>query len=224
MKHPITWPVELGLCLALMTPLARGQAFTAEGLIEPAPAAASEPKAATPQTPGNTIPIKPKTIITIFEQACVRTTGQSSQAVDWALANDFEPVDTQTRDSMQTLLAGEPGAVLVAPNTDGRVMLAVAFNQCSVWAERTPGPPVRAALSAMVQAQSQKGAKTQALLDRSLERSGAWRNQTKWRYRPAGQAQDWNLTAVTTLASSPGTQVLRWSPVSGEKSKPTALP
>jgi hypothetical protein len=216
MNNTLSSSVLIALCGLLSSPCALAQTFTAQevqasGNATPEPEATTESKASAPKK--STTPIKPKTIITIFEQACVRTAGQSAEAVDWALAHDFEPVDSDTRGSMETLLAGEPGTVLVAPKTDGRVMLAVAFNQCSVWAERTPGPPVRAALSAMVQAQSSKGAKTQTLLDRSMERAGAWRNQMKWRYRPAGTAQDWNLNAVTTLANSPGTQVLRWSPV-----------
>jgi hypothetical protein len=205
----------LFLC-AVVTTSACAQAFTAQELGDSVEGetgfATPQPASAPARSPKGSV--KPKTVITIFEQACVRTEGQSSNAVDWALAHEFIPVDPETRGSMETtLLNGQPGTVLVAPKTGGRVMLAVAFNQCAVWAERTPGPPIRSALTAMVQGQQNKGATTQRLVDRSVERAGSWRNQMKWRYRPAGADQDWSLGVVTTMANSPGTQVLHWAPL-----------
>jgi hypothetical protein len=215
-SHSLRSRYALALALsvsAIWPTCASAQDFTAQVLRDPDAhddANLASPKTAPNSPAGKRSTIKPKAVITIFEQACMRTTGQSAQAVDWALAHEFVPVETQRSATEDTMLGGEPGTVLVAPHTDGRVMLAVALNQCTVWAERIPGPPIRQAVSNMV---LDKYVKAQRLIDRSVERAGMWRNQMKWRYRPAGADQDWSLGLITTLANSPGTQVLRWAPL-----------
>jgi hypothetical protein len=155
--------------------------------------------------------LEAKEIVAIFEQACVQTQGNSPAAIDWALTNSFEPIDMTREGAVQTLLQGQSGSVLAAPNTEGRVMLTVTTTQCSVWAERTPGPALRAALSAWLSGLVLKGAKAQALLDRSVERAGAWRHHMKWRYRAVGARHDATLSGLTTLTNTPGTQVLHWA-------------
>ena len=195
--------VVAGLCLSLSSAVMAQEVFSAD-MVGEVPAAQPD---TTPLADLN-----PKLVVTVFEQACVLTGGQAPAAIDWALTNDFVPADVMSG-SAEGLLEGQPGTVMVAPGTDGRVMLAVSASQCSVWAERTPGPPLRSALAAMVVTLTAKGHKAQVTLDRSVERAGAWRNQMQWRYRAVGTQQDWGLGAVTTLANTPGTQVLHFAPV-----------
>jgi hypothetical protein len=153
----------------------------------------------------------PEAVARIFEQACILTEGVTGAAIDWALSQGFEPVDPMR--PSEGLLDGKAGTVLVAPASEGRVMLAAAESQCSVWAERTPGPPVRLAMAALAGRLQGKGAKLQVVVNRNVERSGAWRNQAQWRYRSVGGSQDFGIGSVTTLTDSPGTQVLHLAPM-----------
>lgn len=176
--------------------------FTAP-LVHPTPAAVEAPPAE---------PLTAERIVSWFEQACVATRGESGPAIDWALENGFQPVDPM-RGSTDHLLGGEPGTVLVAPGSDGQVMLATAASQCSVWAERQEGPPLRQALAAMVGTLTAKGARARVEVERNLERSGAWRSQVQWRYRGVGASHDLGIGAVTTLAAGAGTQMLHVAPL-----------
>ena len=155
--------------------------------------------------------LAPEAVARVFEQACVSTEGRPAAAIDWALSQGFEPVDPMR--ASEGLLDGKQGTVLVAPATEGRVLLVAAEDQCSVWAERTPGPPLRLAMAALVGRLEGKGAKLQVVVNRSVERSGAWRNQAQWRYRAVGAGQDLGLGSVTTLNDGPGTQVLHLAPL-----------
>ena len=157
-------------------------------------------------------PLTPQEMVRWFESACVATQGQAGAAIDWALSNGFEPVDPM-RGSTDGLLDGKPGTVLAAPGGGGRVMLAAADAECSLWIEGEEGPPVRQALAAAVGALVGKGAKARVEVDRNVERAGAWRGQVQWRYRAIGGSLDFGVAAVTTLANGPGTQVLRVSPL-----------
>ncbi len=149
----------------------------------------------------------------IFVQACVQTSAEEGAAVDWALAQGFEPVDP-ARGSMEGLLAGQPGSVLAAPGTRGQVLLAAATGrQCTVWAEQMPGPPVRTAMQEALGQLSSRGAKVQLGVDRNFERAGAWRNQLQWRYRAVGASGDLGIGAITTLGDAPGTQGLNVAPL-----------
>jgi hypothetical protein len=149
----------------------------------------------------------------VFQQACVLTGAEEGAAVDWALSQGFEPVDPM-RGSMEGLLAGNPGSVLAAPGTQGRVLLAAATGrQCTVWAEQMPGPLVRTAVMEVLSALAAKGAKLQLGVDRNFERAGAWRNQMQWRYRAVGASGDLGLGAITTLGDTPGTQGLNVAPL-----------
>lgn len=149
----------------------------------------------------------------IFQQACVLTGAEEAAAVDWALAQGFEPVDPM-RGSMDSLLAGQAGSVLAAPGTRGRVLLAAATGrQCTVWAEQMNGPAVRTAAIEALSALKFKGARLQLGVDRNFEHSGAWRNQIQWRYRAVGASSDLGLGAITTLGDAPGTQGLNAAPL-----------
>jgi len=194
-----------GALLLLMPLLARGQVtpvFTAP-LVQPTGAVSA---------PAAHEPMSPQAVVRWFEQACVVTQGQAGAAVDWALSNGFEPVDPM-RGGADTLLDGKPGTVLMAPGSGGLVMLAATDSQCSLWMEQQEGPPVRAALAAMVGDFTAKGAKARVEIDRNLERAGAWRGQVQWRFRGVGWSRDVGVGAVTTLANSPGTQVLHVVPL-----------
>jgi hypothetical protein len=153
-------------------------------------------------------------IVALFERACIATDGQNESAIDWALSNAFEPID-EPRVSAGTLLNGEAGTVLAAPKTQGHVMLAVGSNQCAVWAENTSGPPLRAAFLSKVKTFGAKGNQIKPVFDRNVQRAGAWRNQSKWRFQSTGSTKRWDLNTVTTLVESPGTQVLRLSVLPG---------
>lgn len=149
----------------------------------------------------------------IFVQACVQTSAEEGAAVDWALTQGFEPVDPM-RGSMEGLLAGQPGSVLAAPGTGGRVLIAAATGrQCTVWAEQMSGPLVRSAMQEALGVLASKGARVQLGVDRNFERAGAWRNQLQWRYRAVGGSADLGIGAITTLGDTPGTQGLNVAPL-----------
>jgi len=198
--HPALWGALLlmpGLAWAQGTPV-----FTAP-LVEP-PAAVSAPAGAESASP--------QALVRWFEQACVVTQGRAGEAVDWALANGFQPMDP-LRGNADTLLDGKPGTVLMAPDSSGLVMLAATDAQCSLWIDQQEGPPLRAALAAMVGELTAKGSKARVEVERNLERAGAWRGQVQWRFRGVGWSRDVGIGAVTTLANTPGTQVLHVVPV-----------
>ncbi|WP_457334622.1 NMCC_0638 family (lipo)protein [Rhizobacter sp. P5_C2] len=155
----------------------------------------------------------PRAVARLFREACIQTEGQAAAAVDWALAQGFSPVDPM-RGSTDELLAGEPGTVLAAPGSDSRVLLVAAQGaRCMVWAERLAGPGLRLALVEMTGELAGKGARVQLQVERSIERSGAWRTQMQWRYRRVGGSQDFGIGSVTTLSAAPGTQALHFSPL-----------
>ena len=173
--------------------------FTAP-LVEP-PSAVSAPASREPASP--------QALVRWFEQACVVTQGQAGAAVDWALSNGFEPVDA-LRGGADTLLDGKPGTVLMAPDSGGQVMLAATDAQCSLWTEQQEGPPLRAALAAMVGELTAKGGKARVEVERNLERAGAWRGQVQWRFRGLGWSRDVGVGAVTTLANTPARRCCTW--------------
>lgn len=196
--------------VALLALLACGSAVAQVTPVFTAPLV--HPSSAPPPPEPVRAPLTPQEMVRWFESACVATQGQSGAAIDWALSNGFEPVDPM-RGSTDSLLDGKPGSVLSAPNAGGRVMLAAAEADCSLWVEGEEGPPLRQALAAAVGVLTAKGAKTRVEVDRNVERAGAWRGQVQWRYRAVGGSLDFGVAAVTTIAPGPGTQVLRVSPL-----------
>lgn len=205
LRHAWAWA---GLWALLAVPVqAQDQVFSADMVGKPAVPFDGEP---LPE-------LNPVLVVTAFEQGCLLAEGRVGTTLDWATANDFEPADPADP-SVAGMLGGQPGTVLVAPETAGRVMLAVSEGQCSVWAERTPGPPLRAALAGLVDSlvTSGKGHTAQLRLDRSAEAAGAWRNQMEWRYRAGGTSRDWSVGVATTLGNGPGTQVLHMAPLAAE--------
>jgi hypothetical protein len=155
----------------------------------------------------------PQGVARTFSQACVLTGGDESAAVDWALAQGFEPADA-LRGNVDGLLSGNPGSVLAAPGTRGRVLLVAATGrQCTVWVDQMPGPALRTAVAEAVGVLAGKGARVQLQADRNFERAGAWRNQMQWRYRAVGASGDMGLGAITTLSDNPGTQALHAAPM-----------
>lgn len=157
--------------------------------------------------------LAPRAVARVFREACVDNEGQAAAAVDWALAQGFSPVDP-IRGSTDGLLSGEPGSVLAAPGSDNRVLLVASTgSRCMVWAERVSGPGLRLAVVEMTGELAGKGARAQLQVERSIERSGAWRSQMQWRYRRVGGSQDFGIGAVTTLTAGPGTQALNFAPL-----------
>src|SRR5688572_8646393 len=67
----------------------------------------------------------PQGVARVYQQACVLTGGEATAAVDWALSQGFEPAEA-LRGNVDGLLSGQPGSVMAAPGTRGRVLLAAA--------------------------------------------------------------------------------------------------
>jgi hypothetical protein len=153
----------------------------------------------------------PQAVVGLFEQGCLAHEGELQRVVDWAISAGLEPLDPKVPD-LQALLEGRDGAVLAVPGTEARVMIAAASDRhCIVWAEQANGPGVRLALLQALGERETRGARVAVELDRQVERAGAWRQQTQWRYRRAG-GSDHLIGAVTTLAERPAAQVLRFAP------------
>jgi hypothetical protein len=154
----------------------------------------------------------PQGVANIFHQACVRNAGQAEAAVDWALTQGFEPLDALGGTGFE-LLEGQPGNVLAAPASEGRVMLVVTHERrCTVWAQRLSGPQLRLAMAEVMDRLSQAGHRVTRDFERNIERAGAWRNQTQWRVRPVGVVAEFGVSAVTTLGTAPATQALNIAP------------
>ena len=151
-------------------------------------------------------------IVRAFVEGCVVNEGDPVTATDWALNEGFQPIDP-LRDEPQQLLNGQPGTVLSMPGSSGQVLMAVAADRrCTVWTERALGPGVRNALRQSMADLAAKGAQVQPLVDRSIERAGAWRQYEQMRYRRVGGSQDFAVASVTTLTSRPGVQALNFGP------------
>ncbi len=168
---------------------------------------------------GQVFPDDPKTLLTpqgvanIFLQACLRGAAQGEAAVDWALTQGFEPVDSLGGTGYE-LLEGQPGNVLRAPGSEDRLLLVVTHDQrCTLWAQRISGPQLRLAVAEVMDRLGNSGARVTRDFERNIERSGAWRNQTQWRYRlPRGSNAEFGVSAVTTLGTAPATQALNMAP------------
>jgi hypothetical protein len=158
--------------------------------------------------------LTPQGVAFAFQQACIRTEAQAEGAVDWALTQGFEPLDV-LMGSTHEMLQGQPGAVLAAPGSEGRVMLVVTTDrQCTVWAQRANGPALRIAVGEAMGRLTAAGARVQLDLERNIERSGVWRSQQQWRYRAAGGGREFGIGAATTLTATPATQALNIAPLS----------
>ena len=164
-------------------------------------------------------------IVRAFVEGCVVNEGDPVTATDWALNEGFEPINPLS-DEPQQLLNGQPGTVLSMPGSSGQVLMAVAADRrCTVWTERALGPGVRNALRQSMADLAAKGAQVQPLVDRSIERAGAWRQYEQMRYRRVGGSQDFAVASVTTLTSRPGVQALNFGPyAAGPARDPDGLP
>ena len=167
---------------------------------------------------GQVFPDDPKSLFTpqgvanIFQQACLRGGAQGEAAVDWALTQGFEPLDSLGGTGYE-LLEGQPGNVLRAPGSEDRVLLVVTHDQrCTLWAQRVSGPQLRLAMAEVMDRLGSGGARVTRDFERNLERAGAWRNQTQWRYRPVRANAEFGVSAVTTLGTAPATQALNMAP------------
>jgi hypothetical protein len=155
---------------------------------------------------------QPRNVARAFVQGCLQTEGQPPAAVDWALSQGFEPLDP-SRGNADELLSGLPGSVLVAPDSQGRVLLAVAEGQrCTLWVDKAVGPSLKLAMATVLAEHTAKGAKLSIEVDRAVENAGAWRNHLQWRYRAFGARSDFSIVAVTTLLPAPATQAINLSP------------
>lgn len=189
------------------------RAFALSGFVVAAFVACGGASAQASAEPPLSVWATPQGVARTFQQACLLTGADEAAAVDWALSQGFEPAEA-LRGNVDGLLSGQPGSVLAAPGTRGRVLLAAATGrQCTVWADQMSGPALRTAVAEAVGSLSAKGARVQLQADRNFERAGAWRNQMQWRYRAVGASGDLGVGAVTTLSDNPGTQALNVAPL-----------
>lgn len=193
----------------------------------------------------------PQGVANIFQQACLRTGAQAEAAVDWALTQGFEPLDALGGTGYD-LLEGQPGNVLRAPpdlsqrakpaegsqstrdgpfvdarapGADERVLLVVTHDQrCTVWAQRVSGPQLRLAMAEVLDRVGSSGARVVRDFERNIERGGAWRNQSLWRYRPSRGNVEFGVSAVTTLNAAPATQALNMAPWQAPVGPPAPVP
>lgn len=182
--------------------LTRGRATTA-----PVPAAGD-----TPGFGDGDPKLAPQAVVELFDAGCVAHEGEVQRVVDWAITAGMEPLDPATP-NVQALLDGREGSILALPGTQGRVMIAAGSGRhCVVWTEQASGPALRLALLQVLAGRTAKGELVETEVDRKVERGGAWRQQTQWRYRRVGGSADYQIGAVTTLADRPAAQVLRLAP------------
>lgn len=154
----------------------------------------------------------PEQVAQAFVDGCLLTEGELTPAVDWAINAGWLPADASAVD-VRPLLGGQAGTVLAMPGTAHGVLLAVTADRgCTVWAERLPGPALRAAFQLALAQLARRGARLQPVLDRSVERAGAWRQHLQLRYRRVGGSLDLAVGAVTTLTPAPAQQALHLSP------------
>jgi hypothetical protein len=150
--------------------------------------------------------------VRVFIEACVLPEGELIAAVDWAVNHGFSPADQAAID-VQSLLGGQPGNVLVMPDTAAPVLLAVTTDRrCTVWVERMSGPSLRRAFQQAASQLATRGARMQPTLDRTIERAGAWRQLLQLRYRRVGGSQDFGIGVVTTVVATAGSQALHFAP------------
>jgi hypothetical protein len=158
-------------------------------------------------------------VVRVFVDGCVANEGDPVAATDWALAQGFVPVDP-TQETPLQLLNGQPGVVLAMPRSGGQVLMAVAADRrCTVWTERALGPGVRNAWRQAMSELAAKGAQVQTVVERAVERGGAWRQHEQMRYRRVGGSQDFAVASVTTLTSRPAVQALNFGPYHGASAR-----
>jgi hypothetical protein len=154
-----------------------------------------------------------RTWATTFVDACLAHRGRLQAVVDWALTAGFVPQDLAST-SARTLLGDRAGAVLSPPGAEGRVLLAVDdARHCVLWVEQGSGPGLRAAWSAVMAQRASQGDRFELETERRVERGGAWRQQSQWRVRQRGQADELGVGLVTTLTDAPAAQVMRLAPM-----------
>jgi hypothetical protein len=168
-------------------------------------------------------PPTPAAIVKAFVDGCVANEGDPVAATDWALAQGFLPIDP-SNDAPLQLLNGQPGTVLTMPGTAGKVLMAVgADRRCTLWTEQALGPGVRNALRQAMSELQAKGAQVQTVVDRAVERAGAWRQHEQMRYRRVGGSQDFAVASVTTLTSRLAVQALNFGPYAATAREPDGL-
>jgi hypothetical protein len=156
--------------------------------------------------------LAPKAVVRLFNAGCLAHEGEVQRVVDWAITAGLEPIDAASP-NVQALLDGRDGAILAVPGTQGRVLIAAASGRhCVVWTEQSSGPALRLALLQVLGERAAKGDRVEVEFDRKVERGGAWRQQTQWRFRRVGGSVDHQIGAVTTLADRPAAQALRLAP------------
>jgi len=150
-------------------------------------------------------------VVRAFVEACVMPEGELTAAVDWAINHGFSPADQAI--DVRPLLGGQPGNVFTMPDTSAPVLLAVTTDRrCTVWAERMSGPSLRRAFQQATAQLATRGARVQPMVDRTIERAGAWRQHLQLRYRRVGGSHDFGIAAVTTVAATAGSQALHFAP------------
>lgn len=148
-------------------------------------------------------------LVQMFTEACLAGEAQVQLVDDWAINRGFVPLDASDPGA-RALLDDRPGSVLSPAGLEGRVMLAVVDRaHCIVWSDRAGGPSLRLALLQALGERRARGETAELTLDRRIERAGAWRQQTQWRWRRPGASGEWGIGLVHTLTDTPAAQVLR---------------
>ncbi len=157
------------------------------------------------------------TLVRVFVEGCIAHDGESMKTVDWAINQGFDASDAHLGPGA-SLLSGRPGTVMALPGSGGAsLLLAIDLDKrCTVWADRSDGPAVRAEFGKAIAALTARGARVQPVLERSIERAGAWRHQLQMRVRRAGGTRDFDVGSVTTLTPQPAAQVLSLAPLSAD--------
>jgi hypothetical protein len=194
------------------TPLQPWTGAGAADIARAAAEAASQAALSRP-VPSEPVPMAARTQVDLFLDGCLAFEGELQPVVDWALNAGLMPQDANAPGSL-VLLDGKAGSVFSPAGAEGRILLAVAEGRhCVLWIDRAPGPSIRLALLRGLGERKARGEKLDAEFDRKVERAGAWRQQTQWRWRRVGGSSDYGIGLVSTLTDSPASQVLRLAPL-----------
>ena len=192
--------------------LCAGAALAQGQVADPAQGQSADPTQGRVLADDHKAMLTPQGVANIFNQACLRSAAKAEAAVDWALGQGFEPIDALGGPGYE-LLEGQPGNVLTAPGSDGRVMLVVTNDlRCTVWAHQMIGPQLRLAVAETLDRVGAAGGKIVRDFVLNIDHAGAWRNQTRWRYQAEGESSEFGVSAVTTLSAGPATQALNMAP------------
>lgn len=151
--------------------------------------------------------------VELYRRTCLASVGDATALVDQALAAGLAPYagGPEGDAQMASLLGNAPGQVYAEPGV-AALMLAIGEDgRCTVWADRTDGPQLKAAFVAAMDGLRERGATVRAARDRTLQRGGGWRQQLGYDIQDARRS--FSADAVTLLTPRPGMQALRAAPL-----------